>query len=223
MCRICRNEIDYNQKTPELDCSGCPNLTKIPNIPGLRSIWCVRCPKLTEIVAPAGLYYLNCIECKSLTQIPQISGYLFCISCPKLTKISITGGISIIHCDGCISLTHILYDDFSCNSFRNFSCNRCRNLIQTPSGIDNLFGNYGCPWLNHRSNQGYEENIKKLVILQRWMKRLIVRKRLVRMIPRLMPLYYHPLAKGGYFHKKHMLEFVDSMKKNEKSIVCFTQ
>jgi hypothetical protein len=38
-----------------------------------------------------------------------------------------------------------------------------------------------------------------------------MRKRLSILIPQLIPLYYHPEAKGGYLHKKEMQEFINSL------------
>ena len=74
-----------------------------------------------------------------------------------------------------------------------------------------FIGNYfNCTWVNE-NNYNYINNIDKLIILQRWFKKIIFSKRLTKIIPLLMPLYYHPSSKGGYLHKKQLLEFVDSM------------
>jgi hypothetical protein len=39
-------------------------------------------------------------------------------------------------------------------------------------------------------------------------KKKLLGRRLEKLIPELMPIYYHPLAKGGYMHKKEMLKFL---------------
>ncbi len=66
-----------------------------------------------------------------------------------------------------------------------------------------------CLWLEEPMNRGYDENIKNLKIIQKWIKKMLLSKRLMRLIRRLMPLYYAPDAKGGYFHKREMLVFFD--------------
>ena len=49
------------------------------------------------------------------------------------------------------------------------------------------------------------------MILQNWIKRMLQRKKLIKLIPQLIPLYYHPDAKGGYFDKKRLFEFIESI------------
>ncbi len=61
-----------------------------------------------------------------------------------------------------------------------------------------------CMWLNI-NNIEYENNIKKLRIIQKFITKIIMSKRLMRLIPKIIPLYYHPECKGGYMHKKQML------------------
>jgi hypothetical protein len=70
----------------------------------------------------------------------------------------------------------------------------------------------GCKWLIY-GNVEYEQNIIKLIKIQKWVKKMIIRKGLMGLIPQLMPLYYHPCAKGGYFHKKNMFSFISNIKK----------
>jgi hypothetical protein len=53
--------------------------------------------------------------------------------------------------------------------------------------------------------------IEKVIIIQKWFKRILLGRKLLKMIPRLAPLYYDPEAKGGYFHKKKMLKFVENI------------
>jgi hypothetical protein len=36
-----------------------------------------------------------------------------------------------------------------------------------------------------------------------------LRIKLKRLIPKLVPIYYHPIAKGGYYDKKNMLQFLE--------------
>ncbi len=69
----------------------------------------------------------------------------------------------------------------------------------------------GCKWL-YNENLGdvlsrceYKNNVKKVIKIQKWMKKIIISKRLITLIPFLIPLYYDPECKGGYIHKKKML------------------
>ena len=57
----------------------------------------------------------------------------------------------------------------------------------------------------------FNSNINKLKILQRWIKNILLSKKLKKLIPQLMPLYYHPDAKGGYLDKKHLCEFIEKI------------
>ncbi len=72
--------------------------------------------------------------------------------------------------------------------------------------LQNLYC-WNCPWLNI-NNSMYDKKIKKLILLQLWLKRINLSKKIKKLIPQLIPLYYHPLAKGGYIHKKNMFKFI---------------
>lgn len=65
----------------------------------------------------------------------------------------------------------------------------------------------GCIW-SYVRNDKFDDNIRRLIVLQRWFKKILQSKRLTKLIPKLIPLYYHPECKGGYFHKKSILEFL---------------
>jgi hypothetical protein len=85
-------------------------------------------------------------------------------------------------------------------------CYDCRSLTSVPKnqGFDR-FECDKCVWLSEHIN--FQDNVEKLIKIQKWMKRVILRKRLLSLIP----LYYHPLAKGGYFHKQDMEKFINSL------------
>lgn len=210
MCKICREEIEPGIET--LDCSGCTELKEIPVISGLRVLVCSHCPGLTEIPIIRGLQTLNCWNCNGLTKIPIIHGLreLICFNCLNLTELPLIPGLQTIDCSYCSKLSNIPF----IQGLRNLYCIDCRNLIELPYGSeDEIFifiWSNGCLWMDFPSCR-YDENIKKLILLQKWMKKMIVRKRLIKLIPLLMPIYYHPESKGGYFHKKNMLEFVESL------------
>src|SRR5665647_2963846 len=62
---------------------------EIPNIIGLRTLWCSFCPNLKEIPNIAGLQILDCYDCPNLKEIPNITGLqtLNCSNCPNLKEI----------------------------------------------------------------------------------------------------------------------------------------
>ena len=47
--------------------------------------------------------------------------------------------------------------------------------------------------------------------LQKWFKKILFSKRLTKLISQLIPLYYHPEAKGGYIHKRDMLIYIETI------------
>ena len=110
---------------------------------------------------------------------------LFCYECPKLKYLpSIKKG--------------------------TIECSDCPMIIGKP--LEYLTLNCrGCNWLNVDLNTSYNYNVNKLIIIQRFFKNILLVRRFQRLIPLLMPLYYHPVAKGGYFHKKEMLEFLTNV------------
>ena len=132
---------------------------------------------------------LGWLRLPGLIEIPNVKGLqeLYCSNCSRLTEIPNIKELCILNC-----------------------CN-CRKLTKLPDHHNaRLLCCSGCVWLN-RSNLKFDENITKLKILQNWMKRIIMSKRLNRLIPQLMPLYYCPEAKGGYLHKREMQGFIDSL------------
>jgi hypothetical protein len=47
--------------------------------------------------------------------------------------------------------------------------------------------------------------------IQLWLRKMILRKRLIRLTKQLIPLYYQPEAKGGYFDRKNVREFFNTL------------
>ena len=62
-------------------------------------------------------------------------------------------------------------------------------------------------------NHNYEKNIIKLLKLQKWFKTYLLSKKISIMSELILPLYFHPEYKGGYFHKKQLLQWIDSLPK----------
>ena len=50
----------------------------------------------------------------------------------------------------------------------------------------------------------------RILLIQKWLKKMILRKRLIRLTRALIPLYYHPDRKGGYFDIKNITDYFDS-------------
>jgi hypothetical protein len=71
MCVICKNK--YHGKE-EIFPQNCETLTRIPDIPGLKILWCDGCTNLVYIPNIPSLKILWCYGCTSLTSIPNIPG-----------------------------------------------------------------------------------------------------------------------------------------------------
>src|SRR5205823_28890 len=155
-------------------------------IEGLEKLECFGCPSITTIPMIPGLQFINCSNCPSITTIPMIQGLKFInfSNCPSITSIPMIPGLKNINCSNCPLITTIPMIDL-------LLCSECK-------------------WLNI-NNPGFDHNIKKLKRLQKWFKDIILAKRLKKITLQLIPLYYHPLAKGGYLHKRNMLYFVESI------------
>jgi len=93
---------------------------------------------------------------------------------------------------------------------QTLSCFKCPTLITIPQfeGLRRL-SFFGCKWIE--SNEEYDDAIKKLLILQRWFKNLLQSRRLKKLIQQLVPLYYHPDAKGGYLDKLDIMKFMNGI------------
>ena len=148
---------------------------------------CSSCPLLKEIPLIKGLRTLDCFHCPLLKEIPQIKGLqvLDCYNCPLLKEIPQIEGLQYLDCSNCPLLINIPQ--------------------QTIEGL-HTFNYSGCKWLECNDTM-----IKKVKMLQRWFKRVLLSKRLTKIIPQLMPLYYNPEAKGGYIHKRDMLLCIENI------------
>ena len=63
-----------------------------------------------------------------------------------------------------------------------------------------------CPWLDNPLNEDYNSNINKLFLLQRWFRGCLMSKKLKKIYKPILEIYFHPDYKGGYLHKKSMLD-----------------
>lgn len=208
-CDDCPNliRIPDIQGLERLDVYDCAALSVIPCIKGLKKLYIWNCPSLSILPSIKGLKVLQCKSLKNLIEIPMIEELktLICEDLPKIAKIPDIHGLEKLWCWNCPGVKEIPFIEGLEDNIHIYGC---RNLIKIPYP-ETKYVPYYCPWAHHIYNFGYQKNINILKFLQKWLRRMMVRKKLIRLIPRLMPLYYHPLAKGGYFHKKDMSEFLN--------------
>lgn len=240
MCKICKNQIheikklDCNgcpsltqipliQGLKELWCSGCKNLTKVQITQEVDVVICYKCPKLNEI---------SVIESNSNTK--GSAKFVFW-ACHELVTINVhtIQELHFISCHGLINIQVTMLKKLVCQDCRNLKkipfiedlqslrIEKCNNLIDIPYDINCSDKNViqdtecfidivECKWLDTGSDE-FGDNLRKLIFLQKWVKKMILRKRLIKLIPKIIPLYYAPEHKGGYFHKKEMHRFIDSL------------
>ena len=151
------------------------SLTSIPAIEGLQELNCDGCTLLTSIPAIEGLEHLVCSGCTLLTSIPAMEGLqdLECIDCTSLTTIPAIEELKEVNCSGCTSLTSIP----AIKELEYLDCD-------------------DCTWLE--CNEGFENRLEKLKILQKMVRRWIIMWRLNLIIPAVRELWYEPGSKGAW-------------------------
>ena len=112
---------------------------------------------------------------------------LYCTDCPMLHIIPQINGLQYINCSNSRSLTELNVNETNMSLY----------LVD------------GCVWL--KDDPDFNESMKKLVRLQQWFKPMSLSLRLKRLTPQLIPLYYHPDAKGGYFDKLKIFQYVGAL------------
>ena len=152
---------------------------------------CIICT--TDIKKLVNLTKLNCSKCRNLTSIPKELVnlvYINCYGCPNLTSIP----------KELVNLT-TLY------------CFRCPNLTSIHKELVNLTTLVcsNCPWLDVKGNKDYKQNIDSLVRCQRIFKHQILSRRILKLAPKLVPIWWDPECKGGFHHKKRLYGFVYSL------------
>jgi hypothetical protein len=113
-------------------------------------------------------------------------------------------GLQYLHCNQCPALTHIP----PINGLSTLDCSYCRSLteLKVPDTVAYL-NTTGCVWLDTHFN--FKDSLEKSIYLQKWVKKRRLIIRLKKLIPMIIPIYYHPDAKGGYFDKENMLQFIE--------------
>jgi hypothetical protein len=231
MCIICRwnsgdEKLDPNIKL--LDCSNCTTLTAIPVMTELVILYCKNCTALTNIPTLPKLKILRCEGSTALTSIPvlPILEALFCSFCTALTNIPTMSKLQQIFCTGCTALTsipvmeelEILY----CNEctaltsipampeLRELDCGFCTSLTDIPySSVEEVWY-VGCKWF--QVCKEFDSNIKSLRSCQAIAKRKLTARKLEKLIPAIVDIYYSPGYKGAYIAEKNFLALHVSQK-----------
>ena len=66
-----------------------------------------------------------------------------------------------------------------------------------------------CRWTD--SHPDYKEIVDSIVICQRHWRRKLIRRKINMAIPVITAIYWAPDMKGGYFHKKRMMDFLEGL------------
>ena len=95
-------------------------------------------------------------------------------------------------------------------------CIRCPNIRVIPSTLVNLI-ELGCdekPFLEKPSDPIYRNNVHKLIILQRWFKKIILANRIIRLAKSegFIISWWDPISKGGYLAKKDITKYLEEQK-----------
>ena len=172
MCIVCKGK--FKEKgTAQLKIKNCYNIRKVPRFREIKELYLDRCPNLTEIAEMDCVESIYCYFCPNLVKIPKMKRLktLVCHICPKLTEID-TSSVTILSCSWCDSLTKIPSSD-------SFIC-------------------MGCPWIEN-DNTNFEENIKCLIILQKFFKKHLFFYRLKKYLlsRKFLDWYYSIDGPGG--------------------------
>lgn len=136
-----------------------------------------------------GIKVLRCYECPHVTTIPKIKGLkeLDLYECTALTTIPKITSLKYLYCYYCPIVARIP---------------KTKKL--------KVFDIGACPWIPN-NNEEYKDNIDSLVKAQRVAKNFLLRRRLKQITPSILKIYFHPEMKGGYFHKKKMLNWLKTV------------
>lgn len=190
----------------ELYCNYCPLLTSINNPEFLSRLECCNCLLLTLPLLSNNLIYLDCSNCPLITSLgeslPDYLEELTCDNCPITVIPPLPSFLWFLNCSGCplLKLPEIPEHLTSVNFSNN------RYICSIPKhGNEESLTCYNCPWLpfhyegTHNPydptmgdyiNKNYENNIKKLKLLQRVFKKYLFRRTIgLRIILKQLGLY----------------------------------
>lgn len=188
----------------------CDNIKHIYYFNELISLNILNCPRIKRIPLLPKLETLELNSCQAISNIPDMSYMksLTCINCHHISNI--TGLISLenLEIHNCKLIKRI-------SNFKNIESiyvSSLHMLTELPDVCIDHLKIIDCKWI--RGDSEYENNINRLIKLQKWFKKCIFIKRFINIIPKLIPLFYHPDAHGGYIHKRDMLHCLKYIKKN---------
>ena len=198
-------DINYNDQSLQL--YDCPKLNIIPIIPRLKHLIITNCPVENIPIIP-GLETLQCTG-TLITEIPLIKSLtsLICINNQFLEFIPTIKNLITLVCMMCPNLAAISSSCEELSMLSEFVCQECPLITIFPKG--SLVHTFKCTicfdvmigkrikqppghkyHINTDNNLEYKERINKLILLQRWIKKVIVRQRIKKLIPHLVKIYY---------------------------------
>jgi hypothetical protein len=194
-----------------LDCDDCTNLTSLGPLPeGLRVLYFSGCTSLMSLgPLPEGLQRLDCSRCTNLTSLgslPESLQELYRIGYTNLTSLGpLPESLQVLYCSNCTNLTSL--GPLS-EGLRELYCGGCPLLTQVgpQSVIDHLRDYTPSIWT---PSENLENNLKKLVILQRFCRSLRVRKLLrLSRTKEFCEWFYNPENYGGKWAKETLRKLV---------------
>ena len=195
MCVICEGgDLDGFKK---LNCNECQVVTEIPHVQGLESLYC-NGTNITEIPAIEGLKLLYCYN-TNITAIPAIKG-LKNLNCygTNITEVPHIQGLKTLICHD-TNITEVPH-------MQRLKYLYCSGTNIT--AIPDIEGCYiiadNCMWLEAR-------NTIPVIKLQQWVRRTILRRKLMSIWRQLTPIYYAPNMKGGYFDRQSFTNYFSSI------------
>ena len=241
MCIVCQwnsGEEKIDSNIGMLSCGNCTSFTSIPVLPKLQYLSCGNCTSLTSIPVLPKLQYLSCRGCTALTSIPILPELeeLYCERCTSLTRIHVFPKLSILNCWGCTAITAVhampKLKELDCKFCRSLTsitelpqleylyCENCTALTSIPSNVSTflVFFFNGCKWLNIKGNRDFENNMRSLRSCQAIFKRKLTARKLEKLLPELIAIYYAPGCKGEHIASRAFLAlrtFSDLANKNK--------
>lgn len=211
MCKICRHSPADLQTMISIDCSGCPEILALPDLPACLFLNCMDCPKLERLGAlplvrrlvcagasvltalpelPACVE-LNCNKCSLLPRLPALPEclYLHCAECPLLERLPDLSLCLTLKCPRSRLLREVPRLAEHC---RELDVSSCTNLIFIPLPVPETFQarRTFCEVFPRTETEcfGRPYRIKLRPFWNHWVK-YTLRKRNYRVLARLVPRY----------------------------------
>jgi hypothetical protein len=127
----CRQAVE---RTHVLDCSNCPALTALPDLPACERLDCYGCSALTALPDLPACEKLDCSNCPALTALPDLPACerLDCYCCSVLTALPDLPACETLYCHRCSALT-ALPDLPACERLDCYDCSALTSLPHLPA------------------------------------------------------------------------------------------